>query len=355
MFVGVVNQLFGLADDADGLEIVERVVSEGILESVAARDLGQVVEGVVVVGHVRQLGAVSGLARHLGGVTRLVVFIHGLVAAAVGHHLVAGGFGIDVVGGRVAARVGLTDQVVAGVFRAVTGGIKSKRTIDRAEFAVGEGGLGEGVAKLVHRLLEFRCGVVGRGSLGGVLGDVDLVVRGLALGFEFLGGEIRLDGVTGELNVVEIRRADVVAVVAVDADRLDLLVFLLCELHGDKLPFFGAGREGRRDRRFSRVAIAIADHRTQLKTGGGRVFALTGGEAAALCPAGEGEGLTRVRMGFHGHILMGAARIFQITGDHQRAAHVESRAGGDGRAGGGKGNSRTPKDAAVNVKHTGNI
>lgn len=57
VLVGVLNQLFALAFDADGFQVMEGIVGKRILHAVATDDLGHVVKGVVSVGNVGKLVA----------------------------------------------------------------------------------------------------------------------------------------------------------------------------------------------------------------------------------------------------------------------------------------------------------
>ena len=91
VLVGVLDQLLGLAVNADAFEVMVRVVRQRILQAVAADDLGHVIERVVGVGYARDPGAVRLFARDLGCAALCVVLIGRLVAEAVGHFLVAGG------------------------------------------------------------------------------------------------------------------------------------------------------------------------------------------------------------------------------------------------------------------------
>ena len=160
VLVGVLDQLLGLAVNADAFEVMVRVVRQRILQAVAADDLGHVIERVVGVGYARDLGAVRLFARDLGRAALCVVLIGRPVAEAVGHFLVAGGIFVHGIRGNAAARVGLADEVVARVLRAVAVGCKAEGAVDRAELAVGEGGLRQRVAVPVRRLFKRRGGIL---------------------------------------------------------------------------------------------------------------------------------------------------------------------------------------------------
>ena len=212
---------------------MERVVCKGILHAVTTCNLGHVVKGIVSICDIGKLGAVRRFAGDLGGSAGVVILVGRLVAAAVSHLFRAGCFLVHIIGDRITAGIGLTDQVIARILCAVAIRVKPERTVDRTKLSVGEGGLGQHVAVLIFRLVEGR---------GGISGFLYLIISHAgAFHHEIGGGKIGFQAVADKLDIVEVDRSAVVAVVTVYTDVLNRSVLALGELNRRELPFLGTG------------------------------------------------------------------------------------------------------------------